>query len=270
MTNMNRALIVTGMHRSGTSLIANWLGVAGLSIGSRLIGATPSNVLGHFEDVEIVEFHENLLRFNNTNLYQGIGSPLLFNEDHLKKAKEIISVRNQTTQYWGWKQPRAALFFPLWQQVLPEQAYFIFPFRSYQEVVNSLYNREFNKITLRNPPEIAIKKKLVFLESKQKICNNYLSMWIRHNTEIINYTNQIKQNKFILISLENFLKSSEDIFKVIKEKWQFENLISPDINQIYQSKILSKVKQKLSFCHHLQKQADEVTKNLADIELRNL
>ena len=44
------ALVVTGMHRSGTSMVAAYLQQAGVSIGRNLIGPAPGNPRGHFED----------------------------------------------------------------------------------------------------------------------------------------------------------------------------------------------------------------------------
>jgi hypothetical protein len=44
----SNTLIVTGMHRSGTSLLASALEQAGLSIGDRLLGATLMNGLRRF------------------------------------------------------------------------------------------------------------------------------------------------------------------------------------------------------------------------------
>ena len=50
------------MHRSGTSLITNWLSRCGLEIGERLAAGNAGNVEGHFEDVEFLKLHEEILR----------------------------------------------------------------------------------------------------------------------------------------------------------------------------------------------------------------
>ena len=111
-------LLMIGMHRSGTSLFASWIKECGLDIGANLIGATPSNKKGHFEDLDIVEFHEKLLKFNDTNLYEGIGEELKYNEYHIAKAKSLVKLRNELSNQWGWKQPRASLFLNLWEFIL--------------------------------------------------------------------------------------------------------------------------------------------------------
>ena len=55
-------LVITGMHRSGTSLIAAILREAGVHLGDQLIGADTGNIRGHFEDVDFVQFHQTVLR----------------------------------------------------------------------------------------------------------------------------------------------------------------------------------------------------------------
>jgi len=49
-------LIIAGMHRSGTSLISQWLNRCGLNLGENMIGASSGNVEGHFEDIDFIAF----------------------------------------------------------------------------------------------------------------------------------------------------------------------------------------------------------------------
>ena len=48
---MNKVLVILGMHRSGTSLVANWLHDCGLHVGDRLLEGTFANEKGYFEDL---------------------------------------------------------------------------------------------------------------------------------------------------------------------------------------------------------------------------
>ncbi len=57
----SQILIVTGMHRSGTSLLASILQSAGVRIGQELLAPDPRNKRGFFEDVDIYRFHEQAL-----------------------------------------------------------------------------------------------------------------------------------------------------------------------------------------------------------------
>jgi hypothetical protein len=47
-------LIVTGMHRSGTSLLASFLRAAGINLGENLYPADSANPLGYFEDLDFL------------------------------------------------------------------------------------------------------------------------------------------------------------------------------------------------------------------------
>ncbi len=54
-------IIVAGMHRSGTSLTASILQSSGVNIGERLVGKEIGNEKGHFEDLDMVDFHKEVL-----------------------------------------------------------------------------------------------------------------------------------------------------------------------------------------------------------------
>ena len=62
------AIIITGMHRSGTSLTASLLQSAGVKIGDRLMGKGTGNSQGHFEDLDFVEFHQQVLESQGLNI----------------------------------------------------------------------------------------------------------------------------------------------------------------------------------------------------------
>src|SRR5689334_14926006 len=55
-------IIVTGMHRSGTSLTASLLSAAGVNMGGNLLPADAHNPDGYFEDVEFLELNRTILQ----------------------------------------------------------------------------------------------------------------------------------------------------------------------------------------------------------------
>ena len=59
---MSQVLLITGMHRSATSLIASLFEGAGVHLGERLLAPNAQNPRGFFEDVEFFEFHRAALR----------------------------------------------------------------------------------------------------------------------------------------------------------------------------------------------------------------
>lgn len=145
-----RPLVITGMHRSGTSLLASLLAGAGLSVGSRLIGASRGNDRGHWEDLDFYEFHVRALEAN------GVASEGFACSDHLlvpaemrEDAATLVGSKAAAGHAWGWKDPRTTLFLEFWHDVLPEAAY-VFVFRSPWEVADSLFRRG-DPIFARNP-----------------------------------------------------------------------------------------------------------------------
>ena len=60
----HEVICIVGMHRSGTSLIAQLLKQSGLYLGSeeRLLGSNVGNQDGHFENVEFIDLNDSLLQ----------------------------------------------------------------------------------------------------------------------------------------------------------------------------------------------------------------
>lgn len=135
------ALVVAGMHRSGTSLVASLVAGAGVSMGTRLLAAGRGNARGHFEDLDFQELHQKALRANGLH-GDGIvpaGQPHV-PEGLEPRARELIAARRANGKPWGWKDPRTLLFLDFWSEVAPEASWLLV-FRSPWEVADSLYRR---------------------------------------------------------------------------------------------------------------------------------
>lgn len=135
------ALVIAGMHRSGTSLTTAILASAGVDIGAELLGADAANPQGHFEDVELLLFHRRALAANGLSAdgFIAAGDPEL-PALMLAEAHDIVAARRAKRRTWGWKEPRTVLFLDFWNRLLPE-ARFVFVFRRPWEVLDSLYRR---------------------------------------------------------------------------------------------------------------------------------
>ena len=135
------ALVVAGMHRSGTSLVASLVAGAGVSMGTRLLAAGRGNERGHFEDLDFQELHQKALRasgFHADGILAG-GAPDV-PEGLESRARELVAARRATGKPWGWKDPRTLLFLDFWTEAVPEASW-LFVFRSPWEVADSLYRR---------------------------------------------------------------------------------------------------------------------------------
>lgn len=133
-------LIVAGMHRSGTSLLARLLREAGISMGARLMPAHKDNPQGYFENLDFVELHGKILSYHRTPPEGWTLEANLPVPDHLRQEALAAVARNEQAQPWGWKDPRTTLFLDFWASELPE-ARFVFVHRPPWEVIDSLYRR---------------------------------------------------------------------------------------------------------------------------------
>jgi hypothetical protein len=117
--------LVTGMHRSGTSLVARMLQVYGITLPGVLVGPAEDNEKGFFEDSAIVAFNDRLierlgLRWDSLHGFfltkSDFASPKF---NHLKKeARELVQARAESGQDWAFKDPRVSRLMGFWLPLL--------------------------------------------------------------------------------------------------------------------------------------------------------
>jgi hypothetical protein len=133
-------LVITGMHRCGTSLTAALLREAGLAIGERLLDLGGDRRLGHSEDLDVVELHQLVLADNGLSTAGWtVESEIRWSEPHVLQARALVD-GHAGRRTWGWKDPRTVLVLPFWQALLPDAA-FLFLYRSPWAVADSLFRR---------------------------------------------------------------------------------------------------------------------------------
>ncbi len=138
--SQQQIIVVTGMHRSGTSLISSILQRAGVNVGDNLIGSSKGNPRGHFEDVDFYNFHEKILRrFGQSILVQDAATLGKITPEETQEALALIEQRS-AYEVWGWKDPRTSLFLEFWHNLLPTACY-VFVYRHPVEIVLSLLRR---------------------------------------------------------------------------------------------------------------------------------
>src|SRR3954464_5611815 len=137
---MSRSVVITGMHRSGTSLLASALSRAGVDLGSHLLPAGRGNRHGHFEDVELVQFHERFLARRGVS---ALAPPPDWEPRETPEeetaAREMVA-RRAALPLWGFKDPRSVLFLDFWRPLLPAPL-FLLVYRHPVEVALSLLRR---------------------------------------------------------------------------------------------------------------------------------
>ncbi len=207
-------IAIAGMHRSGTSLTAALLQNAGVNIGQRLMGTGHSNVKGHFENLDFVEFHEDVLYSHGlSKAGWTLEKNLHVQQQYLDKAKLIVK-QNSSNEIWGWKDPRTTLFLNFWADFIPE-AKFLLLYRSPWEVVDSIYRRGDDDIFYSNP-------------------NFPLKLWIHYNQIVLNFYKKVPE-RCLLLNISSLVKEPSFVVKALKEKFGI-SLPLPDKN-IYESKL---------------------------------
>ena len=145
------ALIVLGMHRSGTSALAGTFSQLGLSLGDELMPATAdANPKGYFEHVRVVQAHDRLLAAFGMDWADPRPLPesWMRHPATLQVRAELEQVMSQLLESGGTvviKDPRSCRFVPLWRDLLEGmgvQAHFAFIARHPVEVAASLRRRD--------------------------------------------------------------------------------------------------------------------------------
>ena len=119
------AILVLGMHRSGTSAAAGWLHALGVNLGPYLMAEDPTQPKGYFEHAEIVGIHDELMAAFGSSWDDPRALPEGWEHDHRVRffraqLMEIIRRDLMTQPLWGAKDPRLCRLLPLWLTMLDE------------------------------------------------------------------------------------------------------------------------------------------------------
>ena len=135
-------ILVSGFHRSGTSLVAKTLQANGVNMGASLMGASFANKEGHYEDIPLVEVHDSMLAANGTN-WQECKATSLSSPPFLKEKLQNYVKRRciSDAPIVGAKDPRALFFKQQWLTMTDVSITSLFVFRSWQYSVSSLLKR---------------------------------------------------------------------------------------------------------------------------------
>lgn len=206
---MPLTLIITGMHRSGTSLLASYLQAIGVNVGEKLFQADSFNKKGYFEDIDFLEFQRSVLQSSCQSQEPGwhdwgwTESEQLNRhkfQDYIKTAQDIINSRiDSDYSIWGWKDPRTSLMLNFWHQLIPE-AYYLFVYRLPWDVVDSIIR--LNSSVFLNRPNYALK------------------IWAFYNRHLLDFYAQ-HADRCVLININKFINSPDQLIELLKTKFGF-------------------------------------------------
>jgi hypothetical protein len=115
-----RALLVLGMHRSGTSLLAGLLVRLGVEGPRTLMPPDASNPLGYWESERILEFHDRLLRAAGTSwdAWTPIDTSLSATTPVAEELHRLIAAEFGAPPLFVVKDPRLCRLVPFWSRAL--------------------------------------------------------------------------------------------------------------------------------------------------------
>ena len=143
-TDKKTIIVVLGMHRSGTSLISNYLKNKGINFGCNLLPAARDNPSGFFEDIDIAQFNESVLYVLNLPYNSIRNFPFFHNETVIQYGSELLKEKLINTNLFSFKDPRTARLINLWERIFNKldcNFKFVFIFRNPISVAKSLYAR---------------------------------------------------------------------------------------------------------------------------------
>jgi hypothetical protein len=140
------SVIITGMHRSGTSATARVVDAFGLSSGAgTAMESAPDNPRGFFERRDVSDFNDGWLQRlggswwapprTTAYTWQHLG------DADISRARAELDLFDTDGAPWYSKDPRTALLLPLWDRVALRRHPVIFCLRHPGEVATSLWLR---------------------------------------------------------------------------------------------------------------------------------
>ncbi len=110
-----------GAGRTGTSLLMQVLEKLGMTVSEKMTPPSEQNQMGGYEDSEVFGIQSDILKKLKTNQLMPLPEQWMDNPEMAaaKKQLETVIVDRVTSAptIWGVKDPRTALFLPLWIQI---------------------------------------------------------------------------------------------------------------------------------------------------------
>lgn len=147
MTATQRAVVVLGPGRSGTSALTRAVAALGVDLGSNLKQGTSKNARGFFEDLDILELNYEL--HEAFGLRRNGSSVRLVTPDDWKRIDTtpyrdrlaaIVDERFRESQCWGFKCGGVIRMLPFWEETLEslgQSVYYVFAVRNPLDVAGS-------------------------------------------------------------------------------------------------------------------------------------
>lgn len=219
-------VIIIGMHRSGTTMLVDILEDNGFYFGS----AYGKNKEAH----PFLALHEKVLRvygcswdnpyafldyksFTDANL-----SLLLKSQINSKAFKSFFS---NSSENWGWKDPRSCLFLELWNEIYPKAKY-IFIYRNPLDVAKSLETRAV-KDSLGIETQLSLKHYFTLVKNKLKnksefylnseLCKSFqysIKLWEVYNNSCLKFLETLDSDRYLSLKYEDLINNKSQVNEI--------------------------------------------------------
>lgn len=187
------AIVVLGMHRSGTSALARIVNFMGASLPRHLVPANESNPRGHWESAPLVAAHEQLLAAVDSSWDDWRTPPLRWRDNEVAvkfgaRIQQLIDEEYGNAPLIVLKDPRMCRTLPYWMSVLEKTGIRTAPL-----------------IIIRNPLEVAESLK----ERDGTSFEKAMLLWLRHYLDAEYETRHLPRN---IVSLDVLLDDWKNLF----------------------------------------------------------
>ena len=149
-TPRQRAILVLGMHRSGTSATAGAIAQLGASLPANLLPPTRDNPKGYWESRDLMNLHDQVFESVGLEWLDSLSFPDLWNDSssadtYLKKLRHTLNKAFPKDALIVVKDPRICKITPFWLKALAMEdiePLVVIPMRNPLEVAQSLNQRD--------------------------------------------------------------------------------------------------------------------------------
>lgn len=197
-----KVIVVTGMHRSGTSALTRVINLLGPNLPNDLLPPQPDNPTGFWESRTIVYTNNDALALSDSewDSPKPCSFQWLNTKAGLKLKKKLINflkIQKQDSTLLL-KDPRFCLLIPLWDQMFEELNWI-----------------PYYVISLRPPSEVALSlQKRNHFEIKKAT-----QLWMRYNLEL---EKQTRNQQRIFVKYNDLLNTWESVIQHIDQNLQLD------------------------------------------------
>ncbi|TKB47445.1 sulfotransferase family protein [Thalassotalea mangrovi] len=194
----SQAIIVIGMHRSGTSALSGELSRLGVFMGKHLLKPQKGvNDKGFYENARLLKLNEQLLDRVHLSWDHPLLPPTLpesISETFKRRAIRFVRQEYESASLWGMKDPRVSMLLPFWHQVFLASA------------IEPVY-----VLMIRHPLEVAasLQKRDGFSRDKG------LMLWLNYN--FFSYLYSL-QSRRVIIDFESLLDNPNAMIRPLMEQ----------------------------------------------------